>query len=373
MAEENVVPGNEGLPPAAPTAGDGTPPAASTGTTVATDAGSTPGSSTGGEQQTPVVKDTRLDAVLKALHPDGRPAAEAPPADASAVQDPGATDPAADPAVDADPDAGADAKLPFAQHPRFKQVLTQRARFKAEAEQHAAKVKDLEPKAKNYDSIVTYARNAGMTQEYVGDLFHMGKLMLDDPIAFHAAFKDKWGEIETLVGAKLPPDLQAQVTAGKVTPEVAKELALQRTRADLAEGRYKRSTEQTAAERQAQERQRQEQEIKEQTEAIGNSVSGWERQWKGTDPDYAIKQPYVRDRIAVKLNELAQKGELPSNAELLKLCSDVKDQVTKEMRSILPKRNGINPPPSGTTVVETTPAPGNRLQVAKAALERMTG
>lgn len=371
MADEIVEPAAEVVVDTAAPAGDGQSAATSTATTVVPDAAGSE-SSTEGEQQ-PSPREVKLEAVMKALGRDPKATAEATPADASAVQDQSATDPAADPAVDVDPNAEQDAKLPFAQHPRFKQVLTQRARFKAEAETLKSSLTSLEPKAKNYDSIVNYARSAGMTQEFVGDLFHMGKLMLEDPIKFHESFKAEWERIETMVGARLPPDLAELVRAGKLAPEVAKETALLRTRTELAEGRHKRTTEQAAAEREAAEKASREREIEEMSTAVGNSVSGWDRQWKGSDPDYAIKQPYVRDRIEVRLNALLAKGELPSNADLLKLCNEVKEQVTKELKAILPKPGAIRTPNSGTTVAETTAVPNSKLQVARLALERMTG
>lgn len=337
----------------------------SSDTTVSTD-GNTPAASPGGEQKP---QGTVLDHVLKAMGRDKEPAAGESPAQASAEgQEPPANAPGATDEVE--PGAEADAKLPFAQHPRFKQVLRQRAAFKAQVEERDQRLADLEPKAKNYDGIVNFARSAGMTQEYVGDLFHMGKLMLEDPIGFHEAFKDQWAQIELKAGVRLPPDLQQQVQAGKLTPEAAKEIARHRATAEQSTTALQRHTQRTEQERREAEEARQREEIERQSQAIGNSVSGWERQWKGSDPDYAIKQPYVRDRIENRMLK-----ERPQTTEaVLKLCNEVKEQVTKELRAHLSRqRTTINTPPSSGTSVETQGQPRNVLDAVKQGLHRLAG
>lgn len=337
--------------------------AASTDTTAAVD-GST-ASSAEGEQGQP---SSELDVVLKALDrakPEGAPPATenaegkdaSPPAAAT-----GATE-------EGDPEAAADGKLPFANHPRFRQVLSQRAKFKAEAEKFAGTVKDLEPKAKHFDDILSYATKSGWTQEYFQDLLHMGRLMSTDPIGFHAAFAPQWSKIEEMVGAKLPADLQKQVTDGIMSPAAAKEMALLRTKSALSEGNLRQVNERTERERQAAEQDRQQREVETAIQASGASASGWERQWKGSDPDYAKKQPLVKSRIAEKMQPLLLEGKIPTAAEVLAICNKARDEINAETKAWLPARTQIRTPSSGTTV-DAKGLPTNELQVARLALER---
>lgn len=362
--EVTVVP-DVATDPAAPAATtDVQLPESSTGETAGLDGSAA--SSAEGEQDQPK---SELDAVLKALGRDPKPDGASPaPENAEGKEQPKPAA-AAVPDESAEPDAAADGKLSFANHPRFKQVLSQRARFKADAEKSAQRMKDLEPKAQHFDKLTQYAKSAGFTGEDFQNLLHMGRLMKNDPISFHEAFKAKWSEIETMVGTRLPPDLQMDVDGGHITAERAQELTLSRTKAELAEGRLRHFTRQTAAEHEAAESDRQQQAVETAINASGASASGWERQWKGSDPDYAKKQPHVKSRISEKLMPLLVEGKIPTQGEVLQICNDARKEVEAEMRAWFPQRTNIRTPNSGTTV-DPKGEPANELAVARASLER---
>lgn len=364
MAEADAITDVVADPSATSAAGsDAQLPDSSTGETAVTD-GSAASSAEGGQDQ----PKSELEAVLKALGRDPKPEGASPAPENAEGKEPAK---AAATVTDenSEPDAAADGKLPFANHPRFKQVLSQRARFKADAEKHAQTLKDLEPKVRHFDSIVSFATESGWTQEYFQDLLHMGRLMNTDPISFYEAFKGQWSKIEEMVGAKLPADLQKQVTDGLLNPAAAKEVALLRTKSALSESNLRTINERNERSRQAAEKDRQQQEIETAINASGASASGWERQWKGSDPDYAKKQPHVKSRISEKLMPLLVEGKIPTQAEVLQICNDARKEVEAEMRAWLPPRGTIRTPNSGTTV-DPKGEPANELAIARQALER---
>ena len=313
-----------------------------------------------------VKKPSQLDAVMKALGVDE--GAEASPAAESASQDKDTSDGAAAPADEATPAAqeSEDAKLPFAKHPRFKQLLTQRNEFKAKVSEYDAKLKALEPKAQHFEQLTQYAAAANFTSKDFQDLLHMGRLMKNDPIAFHEAFKAQWAEIEQLVGARLPDDLERKVNDGLIDEESARELARKRSEAALNGERVERITRQTAEQREAAERQTQERQQQDLVSGLQSTANRWEQQWKVSDPDYAIKQPLVQEKI-----ELALFKKPPTSAEeALAIFNQAKSEVDAQIKRLRPTPGSVRPTGSGTSV-NARGVPKDPLDAAMAALENM--
>lgn len=368
MAEAGEITDVVADPSAAPAAGeDAHQPDSSTGTTAVPDGSAA--SSAAGEQDP---RKAELNAVLKALDrpaPEGEsPALETAEGKDKAPPETGVVDVKADDAL-LDNDK-VDPRLAAETQTRIKGLLRVGKRLQGEIEPLKTQMAQLEPKAKHFDSIVSFATESGWTQEYFQDLLHMGRLMSKDPIAFYEAFRPQWSKIEEMVGAKLPADLQKQVTDGVLSAPAAKEMALLRTKSALSEGSLKAVNERNARERQAAEDTRQQQAVETAINASGASASGWERQWKGSDPDYAKKQPHVKSRISEKLMPLLVEGKIPTQAEVLAICNDARKEVEAEMRAWLPARTTIRTPNSGTTV-DSKGAPSTELAVARQALESM--
>ncbi len=308
---------------------------------------------------------SQLDAVMAALGDR----AEASPAEETAGQDKDTSKPEGA-AEDAEqPVDGEDAKLPFSSHPRFKQLLArdkERRQLKAEIEPMRTRVTELEPKAKHFDALTNYAKQAGFTQDDFTNLLHLGRLMKNDPIAFHKAFAPHWSEIETMVGERLPADLQQKVEAGTIDEETARELARKRGEAALAGGRVERMTAQSAQERQEADRQAAERQTTELISSLQASANAWEAQWKSSDPDYAKKQPLVQERI-----ELALYKSPPKTVdEAVSLFNKARKDVEAQIGQLLPARQSIRPMNSGTSV-QTQGAPKNELDAAMIGLENM--
>ncbi len=364
VATEQVVSGEQVdlfAPAAGTTEGDGGSPESrsesSTDDQGTTDVAAESSSAEGvKEAETPT---KRLDAVMEALGgdaaPDPSPGSESEGKEAekpeAKVEE--GKEAKADEAEDADPEPevqhAEDSKLPFAEHPRFKQLLArdrERRQLKEEAEPLKAQVEALEPKAKHYDEIVKYAQQSNFSKDDFSNLLEMGRLMKTDPIAFHKAFQPHWSKIEEQAGARLPDDLAKKVEEGLIDAPTASELAMQRAKAQVSDVQVSRATQQLSAEREETQRNENQRAQSEFVNSIGSSVTTWEKQWKTSDPDYAKKQPLVMDRVM----RLLQEKPPNSTEDALEICNKAKTDIEAHLRSAMPTKPAIRPSNSGTSV-----------------------
>lgn len=207
---------------------------------------------------------------------------------------------------------------------------------------YVAEIKQLKPQAEGFQAVQKYAKDANLSREDVNTGFEIMRLMRNDPVKAWEALEPIVQQLQAMVGNILPADLQSQVTAGKITPEHAKELSRLRAERGISSSVQRETAERTQKENAAQ--------AAEQSLALQNDVAlgitKWENDWKASDPDYSLKQSRVNEAIELELNRavlLAKEGKpnnLPRTVEqAVKLANDVKKRVEKEMRQFLPKRN----------------------------------
>lgn len=111
-----------------------------------------------------------------------------------------------------------DAKLPFHKHERFQEVIAQKAAAVRETEQ-------LKPLAQQATVLNDYMRDNNIsTQEFQSALVYLRNLK-NDPAAAFAMLKPTYEQLAQLNGEVLPADLQAEVAAGTLPLERAKQIA----------------------------------------------------------------------------------------------------------------------------------------------------
>ena len=111
-----------------------------------------------------------------------------------------------------------DKDLPFHKEPRFQELVTQ----KNEARQQYEAVKPLAEQAKVLNEFLT--GNNIPPQEFQAALQYL-QLKRTNPVAAYQQLKVDFDALALMNGEVLPPDLQAEVASGVMTPERAKELA----------------------------------------------------------------------------------------------------------------------------------------------------
>lgn len=242
-----------------------------------------------------------------------------------------------------------DADVPFHKHPRWQEMLRERDGYKAKADQ--------------FDAIGTFARQNNLTAEELNQGFEIMALMKNNPAKALELLAPHLSNLELATGRKLPDDLQKKVEDGLLDDETAQELA--RTRIEAQTNRAR--AEQTESERQ-QERERQAAEAAvSAAQAMQGAVVQWEEGIKQRDPDYSHKQRFVTDRVRALM---AEKGRPQNAEEAVALVKEAYDDVTKQMRTMLPKREQVRAVTSDQSSTRATAAPKTMEEAIRGALRK---
>jgi hypothetical protein len=232
-----------------------------------------------------------------------------------------------------------DAQLPFHKHPRFQQVIKERAAYRQELD-------SVKPDAEEWRAVRTYMNTNNLTNDEVAKGFEIMAAMKNDPLRGRELLSHYWNSLQTFAGAVLPQDLQKRVDEGEVTDEMASELAKRRNEAE-----FLRVQQQQAAERAAQQSAAQQQAISQQI--IRGAVVDWESSIKTRDADYSVKQPFLMDKIRAAI--AARQPRTPQEAVLL--VESAYKEVNDSLKRFTPQRQAANAIRSETSSANVAPQP----------------
>lgn len=231
--------------------------------------------------------------------------------------------------TDAD-QAAADAKLPFHEHPRWKEVVAERNSFREDAGR--------------FRQIDSFMQTNGLTPQEVGEGFDvMAKLKSGTPENLAEArefFASRLKFLDEALGNVVPDDLRQRVDAGEMTEAAAQELAKARSSDKLrAEQLKQRETVDT----ETQERQTR----ANIATAMATAVDDWEKQAKAADPDYARKADMVETTCRAIVQRTGQPPATPEQA--VALVKQAYEHVSKTFKGLVPTPKPIRPAPSGSS------------------------
>ncbi len=199
-----------------------------------------------------------------------------------------------------------------------------------------AELEQFKPMAELGTTIKGMADKANLTREDVNTGFAIMDMMRNDPIKAYDALTPIYEALCSIVGVRLPADLQEQVTKGEITQDRAQELSRLRAATGLNTNRSKEQDERAtkAAETESANK------VAAVVADVGKAVTDWETRWQKSDPDYAHKQSRVMDAIDLELLRRRDAGTLPANVkDALAICNAVKTKVEAEFKKILPKKS----------------------------------
>ena len=316
---------------------------------------SSPGPDAASSEAAPDVKveETAAPSLLDVITDVVQPKAEDAPAEASSAEGTEEADPLKDEGAAAEAEDPENFENePFGRHPRFQRVLSERASFKAKAE-------ELRAPAENYGKIETFLKQNDISNEEMVDLFKVAALAKADPSEALKVLQPLLSDLYERTGAFLPDDLRTDVEEGKITEERGRELARERARSRELERQADRERERADTVTQATEAER-------RAEALGSAYSDWENARKVKDPDFADKEDLIADRCRVLI---AEKGQPATAAEMTGILDQAYTDVTARLRKMIPAREEVKPAPRSGSPSATAAPQSLKEAIALAAAQ----
>jgi hypothetical protein len=241
-----------------------------------------------------------------------------------------------------------DADLPFHNHPRFKQLVSERNEFREGHEQ--------------YGRITGFMSEHGLSgEEFSQGMGVMAAIKSGDPTLLGQArdyFQNGLQILNERLGHVLPDDLRERVEDGLIDEDTARELAQSRAAETL---RTTQAEEREAADSQAEE-------VRARTAlatSLATAVDGWERATKAADPDYSRKAELVETMCHAIVKRT---GQVPDTAEkAVALAKEAYAEVNRQFKALLPPRRPIETTPRGSSTPTKAEPKSLREAIAQAA------
>lgn len=264
-----------------------------------------------------------------------------------------------------------DAKLPFANHQRWKETTSELRILRVAKEKNEEAIKALTPKAQTYDELSNWLQQSNLAKDDFANLLTIGAAVRNEPFKAYELLKPIMDQLEGIVGTKLPADIQAKVDQGLVDPETARDLA--RARGEAAVHKSARDTIEQRVAREREEAERSQHQ--DHAETIVQGIVSHVNSWASRDPDAARIRPFVEEAIELELRKRDAQGAQPRDVQEATAIVDAVVKATKDrMRSFIPPpqpRSGSILPVGGAYANAAAPVPQSSLDAANAALRAM--
>lgn len=252
-----------------------------------------------------------------------------------------------------------DEQLPFHTHPRFRQLLKESNEGKEIKRQFDL----IAPEAQEARDVRQFMVANDLAPAEVAEGFKIMALLKSDPVAAYELLMERVEGLQTLIGEKLPADLQAKVNDGTLDEAAAKEVARSRfstahaaRMSQMTTQRAQQTVQQTAEQRQQEESQRNM--LDQQA-----GVIEWEEGIKKTDPDYGKKEQFI---IAETAN-LSRLNPPKNRADAVALVQQAYKNVNANVARMLPARRTVAPVPGGSPSSADKPQPKTMKEAVRMA------
>lgn len=231
-------------------------------------------------------------------------------------------------------------KLPFHNHPRWKEMVSERD--------------SLKPKADQYEKITTFMSTNRLSAEEMAQGMQVMALMKNNPVEAYKVLQGYVQNLAPLTGEVLPEDLKKEVEDGFIPESRAKELARLQAERQYSET-YQRQV--------AEEREREYQALKERQ--MYDAVVTWEAQEKAKDPDWDKKYEMVMDRVRT----LMASGRPQSSSEAVEVARRALSDINSRLRPLAGRNVDLRSPTSSLSSASTRPSPRSLEDVVRMGLQ----
>ena len=245
------------------------------------------------------------------------------------------------PAADDKPDPTKD--VPFHDHPRWKEVLSERDTFKRE-------VQETKPLAQRMKVIDEFSQQHGITPEVHKQALEIAALSVSNPAQYVTVLRQLLQHAESRTGDRLPDDLQrhAEAIQRKVTDGMLDEETANITLNSLREAAKTRATLQ---ERENHNRVSTQQQVNQRKQEVVSTLNAWGATKQASDPGFKPGSERF-DLTSMKLEQLLNaKGQsIASTQELITLAEEAYAYARKTLAPRTPVRpNGRVPVANGSS------------------------
>lgn len=270
-------------------------------------------------------------------------------------------------AADKEGDAEGDDSDDFSEEEKARLSQKARRRFQKLAGDNAdlaKRVGELEPQAQQFQRIVSFVQDAGLSADEMNRTLDVARAIKQDPLRAFEMLTPVYEQLRQLVGDVLPADLQQAVNLGQITEAYARDLARNRSAATLREQQLQRSNERSTVERQRQE-------ISSRWSSAAQAVTEWENSKARSDPDWKLKQPRVTELVELEVLRRARQDPNyhPSAEDALEISKKALEKVNEEIKRFRPRPKAID---TITDVASTRSEakPKTALEAARMALAK---
>lgn len=222
-----------------------------------------------------------------------------------------------------------DSKLPFNKHPRWKQINTERRKFKEQAETYQRQLDEVKPELDSFRGLVTYMQTNQLTDQEVNEGLEIMAAMKHNPMAALKMLTPHLLSLQSFVGEVLPPDVKQLVDEGEMTEERAKEFARIRNQNELLARQQQQQV-------QRYQQQQEQQWFETNAQNMRSAVSAWMEQTRKSDPDFAAKTDLFETLAQAELAK--QTPQNPEEAVQIAMRAYEKvNQTVSKFRPVQPK------------------------------------
>jgi hypothetical protein len=246
-----------------------------------------------------------------------------------------------------------------AYHPRTRKRI---AKLLAERDGLQGRIAPLEAQAKTTTELQNFLKQADIAKEDFGLVLDLAAAMRrGDFKTFLEGVTPYVRLAQESLGISLPQDLQQAVQMGHMTADAARYVAQERGARQLAEARANRVTYETSTENHVRA-------VREFQAQVAGAVSNWENDVRRSDPDYARKEPVVRDLLHAVVQE---RGPPRSPAEAVEIARMAYERANAVVSRFVPAPRSTQQVPSSINRVNGARAEPKSLKEAiHLALER---
>lgn len=225
------------------------------------------------------------------------------------------------------------------------------------------KIASLEPKVQQFDTLVRFVEDAGLSKDEVNQGFDVMRALKREPLRAYQVLQPIMAQLEQIVGVQLPDDLRNAVALGQITDTHARELSRSRATSTLSQQQLQEQTQRDQEQRKANEHQA-------AINDVSTKVSEWERSQEKSDPDWKLKQPRVMALVKLEVQDrkLRDPSYFPSVEEAHGFCKTALKTVTDEIKAFSPTRREIRPGHIDAAATRATAKPTTMLEAARLGL-----